>query len=842
LVEGVSNRVYCFAYDARDKPVAIQGRVIDDRGRELTALQTIHDGRGTFVFRPQRGESYRLELDPASGAKGSFELPPISDQQFLVLDAAPGVFAAEAPLKVRLRTNAVRPVAVSAVCRGVVVGQEFVSPTVFQQEREAGGPEILVPVAETAEGVIRLTAYDYSVQPPAPVAERLVFRRPGRKLTIQPNQEIRPYQPGESVQLAFSVQDEHGRPLPAVLGAAVVDEAALSLVPDRAASLTTHFWLTGQIDDVRGLEDANVYLADGSQPEQALDLLLGTQGWRRFVRWPADQTARASLAEQSVQRYFSAADLAAVVPVAEPAAPAVLADNAAEAVEAVRSGLASLHTAYALTVLRVGRVLVLGSLTLAVMLGLLAVMRRMPATTVWLPALGTSALCLVLGGVWLATSGGPQQEYAKVVAAQAVADVQLARVDEPVSHSGATAPAVALESARAEKAASERWYGIENQRGKDGSLAVMPPLGTAAAPADESAGMLADESAPPQVTDKMGKRRDADREAYGVQDRRRQAETDRLLLRQRGLKEQAEAVDELQREMPAALESRGNLPAEAPIANGLPQDMPMPAEPRAVPFGAAQGRGPEASRPRAAATGRAAGGDAGPGEASRLFRGAMPAAPRPEVAAPTPAGVAPAGADAASALAESPGAARAPLADQAAAQPMSAASPLRSGPARPEPHGAAALEAVAESEAEQAKPKQLGHRKKAEQAPAAMPALAGQVTSDAAALLGAPADEMGGLGGGLGTAFGREAAAPDQMFRQYAPRGRREIRGDEDAMTRETVCWEPLLLTDAQGQATIPFRLPDAAAAYRVLVDGHAQGRIGSHRGRIVVQSQPASP
>ena len=299
LVHGVANRVYFFAHDAQEKPVHVQGRVVDGQGGEVVAVQTIHDGRGVFAFQPQRGQSYRLELDSASGAVEQPDLPPVSERQFLVLNSAPGVFAAGQPLKVRLLTNAERPVAVSAVCRGVVVGQELVSPTVFQRESASGGLEVVVPVADTAEGVIRLTAYDYGVQPPMPVAERLVFRRPGRKLAIQPHENVGPHQPGDSVQLAFSVQNERGRPLSAVLGASVVDEAALSLVRDRSASLTTHFWLTGQIEDVRGLEDANVYLAEGSQAEQALDLLLGTQGWRRFVQVPIDQLAQAPTAAQA---------------------------------------------------------------------------------------------------------------------------------------------------------------------------------------------------------------------------------------------------------------------------------------------------------------------------------------------------------------------------------------------------------------------------------------------------------------------------------------------------------------------------------------------------------------
>lgn len=785
LVADVANRVYFFAHDARDQPVAIQGRLLDGQDRRLAAVETVQDGRGTFVFQPTRGKSYRLELDSDAGAGGSFPLPPISDQQFLVLDAAPGVFPAGAPVTIRLRTNAVRPIAVSAVCRDVVVGQELVSPVVFEQTRTAAGPELVIPVAETAEGVIRLTAYDYSLHPPAPVAERLVFRRPARQLAIRPQQQTNRVAAGEAIQWAFSVQDERGRPLPAVLGAAVVDEAALSLARDRSASLTTHFWLTGQLEDIRGLEDANIYLTDGASAAQALDLLLGTQGWRRFVRWPVDQLADASSAQQTLQSEESAEALAAVVPVVEPAAPSVLADNTAQAAETLRSGVDSLYTDYTQTVQRAGRALVAASLLLVLLLGLLAVIRRMPAVTVSLSALGTSALCLLLGGIWLVGGGTSPQQYAKLPAAQAEASVQLAQVDETFSRRNVadSAEPPARDREEAAPKPTGRWFGIENQPGKDGRLAGLPPERQAAPPAADSPAVPADEAmglraAPEQAAPgqpafeqpafeqaapeqaMFGKRADSARDSDMAPDRQPPGAESRL-LRQREKRGLARAVDKLQRDLAEA----ASAPAE-PLAE-LPAAAPEPPAAPAV------------ARPMSAAAARSA---------------AAPAAPAPS----------------------------APLAE-------------------------ADSSAVREAEAQQLAPAQLGDVPKAEQAPAAMPAIAGQVAPDAAALYAAPGEEMGGMGGLGGGGFpaaSADAAPPaQQMFRQYARQSRSAMRAATDAAPQETVCWEPLLLSDAQGQATIQFRVPEAAATYRVLVDGHAQGRIGSHLGRLVVQPQaPSAP
>jgi uncharacterized protein YfaS (alpha-2-macroglobulin family) len=80
------------------------------------------------------------------------------------------------------------------------------------------------------------------------------------------------------------------------------------------------------------------------------------------------------------------------------------------------------------------------------------------------------------------------------------------------------------------------------------------------------------------------------------------------------------------------------------------------------------------------------------------------------------------------------------------------------------------------------------------------------------------------------------------LYRQYASRGLTAVRADELSPPAETVFWVPLLDADAQGQTTLQFKLPAAATTYRVLVDGHAAGRIGSYLGRIVVQPNAAAP
>ena len=79
-------------------------------------------------------------------------------------------------------------------------------------------------------------------------------------------------------------------------------------------------------------------------------------------------------------------------------------------------------------------------------------------------------------------------------------------------------------------------------------------------------------------------------------------------------------------------------------------------------------------------------------------------------------------------------------------------------------------------------------------------------------------------------------------YREYARRSRAAAATEASSPYVETLLWEPLLDTDTQGQAALEFKLPEAATTYRVLVDGHAAGRIGSYLGRIVVQPDATAP
>ncbi|MEX2118991.1 MAG: MG2 domain-containing protein [Pirellulales bacterium] len=342
LVAGLENRVYFDARDPLGDPVHVEGHVVDDGGRKMAQLKTIHDGMGSFRLTPEAGRKYQLELTSPAGVTTNDSLPDPNDKAWLVLDTGDGVFEAAAPLELSLqaaRTD--RPIVVAAVCRGAQVAEQA---TVT----ERGIQRVSLPVDPRAAGVIRVTVYDYSGEAPLPVAERLVYRRPARRLQVDVQSPRERYSPGEAVELSFEVNDEDGQPAQAALGVSVVDDALLSLADDDSPAMTTHFFLTSEVDKPADLEDADFYLAHSPKAAQALDLLLGTQGWRRFVERQLDESIKSGQQAQVTR-------LAELGPVAPPA----VFDNLPKllpAYEAALSALANSRTQ------RLGTLLFFGSM------------------------------------------------------------------------------------------------------------------------------------------------------------------------------------------------------------------------------------------------------------------------------------------------------------------------------------------------------------------------------------------------------------------------------------------------------------------------------------------------
>jgi alpha-2-macroglobulin-like protein len=278
LIAGLANRVYVEARTTTRKPADLVGAVVDSTGNEVATLRTEHEGRGRVTFTPKAGEKYSLKLSQPAGIDKQFDLPAVrGDGVGLASDA--DVIAKGETIKLRVASTSEGSYTVTLAKRAT----EVASVTTNVVANETKVVELTPP--SWADGVLVATVKDKSGKP---LAERLVFRRPARAINVKVVADKSKYVPAGSASLTVTTTDEDGKPIGTVVGITATDESVLRMIEkrERAPRLGAMVFLE---NDVRELADAEVYL-DPNDPQASLatDLLLGTQGWRRFAT--ADQT------------------------------------------------------------------------------------------------------------------------------------------------------------------------------------------------------------------------------------------------------------------------------------------------------------------------------------------------------------------------------------------------------------------------------------------------------------------------------------------------------------------------------------------------------------------------
>ena len=278
LIAGVPNRIYVEARQRNGKGADFAGKVVDATGNQVADFATRFDGRGILELTPAEGASYKLVVtNETTGQIQEFALP-VAKKGALVRatqkayafgdDLAVEVNATDGadvwPLKVRLRK---RDLDLCMV--------------------EAKEPGVVTLTADESEGVLIVTIFAHNGEP---LAERLIFRQPRYRILTILKGLNESYSPGEKVKLTFMTLDEQGTPVAANVGITITDASVLEMIDRReqAPHLPEMVYLE---NEVRNFADAADYFnpkdPDGNEK---IDLLLGTQGWRRFaeVKFKAD--------------------------------------------------------------------------------------------------------------------------------------------------------------------------------------------------------------------------------------------------------------------------------------------------------------------------------------------------------------------------------------------------------------------------------------------------------------------------------------------------------------------------------------------------------------------------
>lgn len=272
LVETLESEVGFKAVDGQGHGVSVRGTVLDAQNRTVASFSSRHLGMGSFRLTPAPGQQYRALLTQPGGEKAAFPLPVSQPAGYsLHVSETADDFAVIVRRHGATGAMPAGPALLLAQVRGKVV---FAAPAPI-----SGAAPVLarLPKAKLPPGLVHITLFD---EQGAAQCERLVFvpNPPGVRLTLTPDQPT--YAPREAVHLHLQATDAAGQPVAGQFSVAV---AAQNPVGADGPTIISQLLLNSDLAGI--IEDPGYYFREPQLPEtrQALNDLLLTQGWRRFV-------------------------------------------------------------------------------------------------------------------------------------------------------------------------------------------------------------------------------------------------------------------------------------------------------------------------------------------------------------------------------------------------------------------------------------------------------------------------------------------------------------------------------------------------------------------------------
>ncbi len=283
LLAGLTNKVTFKALGNDGFGADVTGTLADAEGQELLQFNSRHLGMGAFSFTPEKGKTYKATVQ-SGGLQKEYTLP-IAEEGLAV-----SARQDEESVLLTIRTTNNEPESI------YLIGQSR-HTVCYALEGLLDSNERIIRIEKDKfpTGIAQFTLF----QNGHPVSERLVFidRKDDLYVEIIPDKEK--YSDREKATVLIQVTGSDGQP--------VQGSFSLSVTDDKTVQPSIHEQnIKGTLlldADLKGYIESPGWYFAGDEPERtvALDILLCTQGWSRFV-W--DKLATTTLMAHPVESEF----------------------------------------------------------------------------------------------------------------------------------------------------------------------------------------------------------------------------------------------------------------------------------------------------------------------------------------------------------------------------------------------------------------------------------------------------------------------------------------------------------------------------------------------------------
>jgi hypothetical protein len=269
LLAGIENRVGFKVVDQYGKGIQTEGEIVDEAGNTITRFKSKHIGMGMLSFTPKIGKSYSAIIN---GRSDKILLPSSEQQGFTlrVVDAGQNMKVsvfhniggiAENPRKVYLVAQSRGRIGFAAEA---IINKSYLTTLIAKEKFPTG--------------ISQVTLFDENYMP---LSERLFFINHHDQLTADLRLDKGSFKKRDSVVVELNVEGKNAVTKAGNFSIAVYDSRNIQSSEEYPSSIVSYLLLSS---DLKGIvESPGYYFKDTlATTFQDLDLLMMTQGWRRF--------------------------------------------------------------------------------------------------------------------------------------------------------------------------------------------------------------------------------------------------------------------------------------------------------------------------------------------------------------------------------------------------------------------------------------------------------------------------------------------------------------------------------------------------------------------------------
>jgi hypothetical protein len=286
-VVGLDCRIGYKALNILGKGVDIQGFVLDSSKDTVVAFQSEHLGMGVFNYTPEAQKTYTAYVKQNDGKYREFGLPVASEKGFSM---AVDNLSNKEKVKVFITNNSPKPANKAAEL--IVLAQQRGNLVFMAKGTDAQkGFSVSLPKNKILDdGIVQITLIDALGEPRC---ERLIFSNQNKQLNLKISSDKTTYKTREKVTVNLEATDSEGQPVEGNFSVAVTDGNQVLAEPNQE-NLLTYLLLSSDVNNLNGGEFYSNLRGNVEQPayyfdknnknaNRYLDILMMTQGWRRFV-------------------------------------------------------------------------------------------------------------------------------------------------------------------------------------------------------------------------------------------------------------------------------------------------------------------------------------------------------------------------------------------------------------------------------------------------------------------------------------------------------------------------------------------------------------------------------